>query len=211
MLNVRVNSADLQRWSRFLEQVPRKGKAALARAINAYGKQVVRSAAEAISEQTDLQVDDIMDLIEVSEATPENIVWSMDASAVTPAASWERPWDQRETSEFGKQALVKIVTAEDEAVCPVCEEAAANSPYSIDEINVMKAKWKDYEPPTNPLGREYTNLVHPRCRCLLQSWSMTRRLPVNMGAGHTAPRELLNARQLGARVAAELKVELKVV
>src|SRR3954471_19949976 len=106
MLNVRVNAVDLQRWSRFLEEAPRKGKAALARAINAYGKQVVRSAAEAIADQTDLQVDDIIDMIEVSEASPENIVWTMDASAVTPAAAvWERPWEQRETSEFGKQAL----------------------------------------------------------------------------------------------------------
>jgi hypothetical protein len=206
--NIKIDSSALLRWARYLDEVPRSSKAAVARAMNDYGRGVAESKAQVIAGQTGLDVHEVRALIEVEEATPERLIWKMDASAIVPPPQdWERPWDARSNKNFEQQTLVKIVTSGDDHTCEVCQEAADKSPYTMDEINALAGKWQHWQPAAGIVG-ERTNLIHPNCRCILQPWRQTRRLSVSFG-GKGAPAELLNARQLGRRVADELKVTIR--
>lgn len=207
---VKANFDALLKWGRYLDEVPKRTRPAIARALNDYGRGVARSKAQAVAAETGLDVEDVLNLIEVDEASAENLVWKMDASKVaTPPPDWERPWEKRSDKAFQQQTLVKIVTSGDETTCEICQDAAAKSPYTMEEINVLSAKWQHFDPGTAVVG-ERTNLLHPNCRCAIQPWQQTRRLSMRFGA-RGAPEELLNARQLGRRVADEIKVAIRAV
>jgi hypothetical protein len=207
---VKANFDALLKWSRYLDEVPKRTRPAIANALNDYGRGVARSKAEAVAAETGLDPDDVLNLIEVDEATADNLVWKMDASKVaTPPPDWERPWEKRSDSAFQQQTLVKIVTSGDATTCEICRDAASKNPYTMEEINTLAAKWQHWEPEAGIVG-ERTNLLHPNCRCIIQPWQQTRRMSVRFGA-RGAPEELLNARQLGRRVADEIKVAIRAV
>ena len=209
-VQVKVSAADIVRWARYLDEMPKKTRPVIARAINDYGAGVADSTAEIIAGRTGLDSHEIRSLIHIREATPDNLTWEMDASAVAPPPSdWQRPWEKRSGKQFEQPTLVKIVTSDDDHTCEICEEAAAKSPYTMEEINQLSAKWKHWEPPAGAVG-DRTNLIHPNCRCAIQPWRETRRVSVKFG-GKSAPAELLNSRQLGRRVADELKVSIRAV
>ena len=205
----KVASTDLLKWARYLDEVPRQTKAAVSRAINDYGRGVVDAKAQAMADELGLDVHDVRSLIEVREATPQNLRWEMDATKVVKRSpeDWARPWASRSDKNFQEPTLLKIVTSGDDHTCEICEEAALKSPYTVEEINQLAARWKHWEPPGGLAGAR-TNLLHPNCRCVTQPWQQTRRLSVTFG-GKGAPTELLNARQLGRRVADELKVTIR--
>ncbi|HEY6613492.1 MAG TPA: hypothetical protein VIZ32_03210 [Vicinamibacterales bacterium] len=205
---ISVNAADLLKWARYLDDVPKQTRPAIARAMNDYGRGVLDSTAAAIAEQTGLPVAEVRGQIDIKQATSNDLTWKMDASKVAKSDDWERPWDRREDKSIDQQALVKIVTSGDESTCEICEEAASRSPYTMEEINSISAKWKHWQPETG-LGAR-TNLLHPNCRCMLQPWRQTRRVAVKFG-GKGAPPELLNARQLGRKVADEMKVTIRAI
>jgi hypothetical protein len=206
----KVNYAALLRWSRYLDEMPKRTRPAIARALNDYGRGVARSKAQAVAAETGLDEHDVLNLIEVEEATSENLVWRMDATKVAmPPPDWERPWDKRSDKAFQQQTLVKIVTSGDDTTCEICSDAASKNPYTMEEINALSARWQHFDPGTAVVG-ERTNLLHPNCRCAIQPWQQTRRLSMRTGA-KGAPEELLNARQLGRRVADEIKVAIRAV
>ena len=210
MIRLKIDASALLKWSRYLEQIPKQTRPAVARALNDYGAGVVRSAAERIAAQDDLDPNEILSMITVEEATSENLLWRMDASQVVAAKQdWSRPWAERDTKTFQQQTLVKIVTSGDEHTCDVCEEAAMRSPYTKAEIEALAQKWKGWTGKEGSAG-ERTNLIHPNCRCMTQPWKTPRRVSVKFG-GKGAPTELLNARQLGKRVADEMKVTIRAI
>ena len=208
MARLSINATDLLKWARFLDDVPRRTRPAVARAMNDYGRGVLESAVQSIAEETGLSAADVRNRIEVKEASSGDLTWKMDTTKVAPSKDWERPWDKRSDKDVDQQALVKIVTSGDESTCEICEEAASRSPYTMEEINSLSAKWKHWQPETG-LGAR-TNLLHPNCRCSLQPWRQTRRVAVKFG-GKGAPPELLNARQLGRKVADEMKVTIRAI
>ena len=205
---IKINADDLLKWSRYLDEVPKRTRPAVARAMNDYGNSLLDSAAAAIAGKTGLTPSDVRNQIVVKRATSSDLTWKMDASKVAPQVEWERPWNKRPDKDFEKETLVKIITSGDEHTCEICEEAAAKSPYTMEEINALSAKWKHWQPDAGMGGR--TNLLHPNCRCSLQPWRQTRQVAVSFG-GKGAPPELLNARQLGRKVADELKVIIRAV
>lgn len=206
---LKIQAVNILQWSRYLNEVPKRTRPAIAKAMNEYGDGVANSAAEAIATATGLDVHEVRALIDVEEATAENLTWRMDATqAAPPPQDWTRPWDSRSGKPF--EPLVKIVTMGDHVTCEVCEEAAANSPYTMDEINNLAAKWQHWEPPAGVVG-ERTNLIHPNCRCAIQPWKSERKVAVSFGTGKAAPVELLNARQLGRKVADELRVTIRAI
>jgi hypothetical protein len=204
-----IDTSALLKWARFLDQIPKKTKAAAARALNAYGDEVVRGTAQALADKTGLDVNDVGNLIVVDPATPDHLNWVMDASAVYPSNDQSRVWEGRDTNEFEKNTLLKIVPFDDQA-CEICQEAAENSPYTLEQIGEMQAKWEDYTPPgqlTAPGPR--TNLVHPHCRCQPQPWASARRAPISSGDMSEGPPQLFSGRQLGRKFADELRMELR--
>ena len=91
----------------------------------------------------------------------------------------------------------------------VCAQAAENSPYTVEDINTLAAKWKDLQPPHLAAG-EMTNLIHPYCRCRTMPWIQSRRLNVQFATTPPSPPVVLNVRQLGQAIATELGAILKV-
>ena len=206
---IKIKSSDALAWAHYLGQVEDSTPKAVADAINDYGAGVADMAAEVIAGQTGLDPHEIRALIDIEEATPSKLVWRMDATAIAPPPQdWERPWNKRSDAPFSQQTLVKIESVGDHLTCEVCEEAEANSPYTMDEINEMAAKWQHWEPPAGVVG-ERTNLVHPNCRCTIMPWKAEQRKMSLTFGGKGAPPELLNARQLGAKVADQLKVTIR--
>jgi hypothetical protein len=212
VINVNIDFEDLLKWGRFMETVPRKTPAALARALNTVGDNVLRTSVEYLSDSTGLATNDIEPMITVHRATPSNLEWSMDASAITlnPSPNWQRPWESPGDNTFNTNQLLNIVTSGDDTVCPICEQAAENSPYTVADINALAAKWANYTPP-HPVVGERTNLIHPNCRCVTQPWNATRRLRVEFPDRPAHPPTVLTMRQLGEAVAEELGAVLKAV
>lgn len=210
MIGVAVEASGLLRWSRYLNEVQRATPAALARALNAYGEGVARGKAQALADKHDLSWSEVLGMIEVREATPGKLEWSMDSSALE--GDTMRAMPKRSGKDFEAQTLVKVVNSGDGKVCPICEEAAEKSPWAIYELDEFLARHGNFaaEHPDWEQGPgERTNLLHPNCRCTTQPWASKRRVSVTFGA-KGAPPELFTARQLGERVADELKVAIRV-
>lgn len=205
-----LDTDGLLRWARYLESLPPRLAPALARSLNAFGEEATRAMAQQLAAQYDLEPGAVMNLIVVRRASPGSLKYEADASAVARAdTQWLRPWEERDKAEFEKDTLVKIVTAGDEHDCEVCAEIAEHSPYTTSEVKKMAEKWAHWHGSSSGSFTR-TNLIHPNCRCTTQPWTSTRRMKMTFPA-HGAPPELLTARQLGRRVAAELKVAIRVV
>jgi hypothetical protein len=205
MIKIDVDTGELLKWARYMNRVPKRTGAAISRALNTVGDNILRVRINTIAENTGFDPDEIESAIEVKKATPNDLSWSMDASKLSTDNKFSRPWQTRGDSNsdsFDDRTLVKVVTSGDEYVCDKCNYVADHSPYTMQEIHNM-----------NPYGMEFgsgTNLVHPNCRCITQAWQATRMLPVSIDSGGTqAPAELFTMRQLGEAIAGELQVEMK--
>lgn len=207
VIEVSVKTDEILKWARFMQEIPKRTPRAIANSLNAAGDEILRQSIDYLADMTGLDVPDVQNAIAVRRATPSRLEWSMDASAITleESPNWERPWESSSGDKsFKSQQLLKIITSEDFKVCPVCEEAAENSPYTPEDINKLAAKWKDYEPP-HPVEGPRTNLVHPNCRCVTVPWEVSRRLNVNFAAAR--PRQkpvVLTMHQLSEIIAQEL-------
>jgi hypothetical protein len=193
-MDVTIEAEDLLKWARYFDEMPAKIKPAMAHALNYIGDQIVDKTVRYIADTTGLDPEDVRGMIVVSRATPNNWEWSMDASVVAPPSlDWSRPWDSRSSSTadpFAQQTLVKVVTMEDEAVCQRCQDAAEDSPYTLEQAQALLP-------------------VHPHCRCLLQPYSSHRRLPVTFGQAGATPPELHTARQIAEAVKDSLTVVMR--
>jgi hypothetical protein len=203
-----IEDSDILKWARSAGEIGLETDPAIARALNAFGERVVDTAVAAIEDATGQQ--DVRSLITVYQADANNLAWEMDARAAAPGQSGDsgdREWRDTGDNTFATGQLLNIITCADEATCPVCEEIAANGPYTVQQINDMAMKWANYVPPDTVKG-ERTNLLHPNCRCAVQAWQSTRRLPVTMGPRGT-PAKLMTAEQVGKAVATELTALIK--
>ena len=119
---IKIDADDLLKWARYLDEVPKQTRPAIARAMNDYGNSLLDSAASTIASKTGLAASDVRNQIVVKRATSSDLTWKMDASKVAPQVEWERPWNKRSDKEFEKETLVKIITSGDEHTCEICEE-----------------------------------------------------------------------------------------
>jgi hypothetical protein len=215
-MEIKVDASDLLKWARFYEDMPRMTKRALARALNTFGEGMVRETIRVIAEKNGWDPDVVRSRMVVHEADDHDLEFIMDASAVVaPSQDWNRPWDQRDTSAFEQDSLVKIVTMDDGYDCEICKAIAEAGPYPLSEVLIMQAKWAEYVPPTpNIAPGPITNLIHPRCRCQSAPWSSYRRLPVNFqgegGNVGSSPHHLMTMKQLGRAVKDEIVTEIKI-
>jgi hypothetical protein len=207
-MEISINTDDLLKWARAFDEVPKHTHAAIARALNAIGAQIERGAAEYVAEQSDLDPNDVMGMIDVTMATPDDLTWEMNATAVSlQQQEWSKPWDKSGDHSFDQTTLLNIITCGDGKVCEICQEASEGGPYSAEEIQNLALKWANYVPPASVTGVR-TNLLHPNCRCSTQQWRSLRKTPVTFGKTGASPPELLTARQIGRAVAVELKSEI---
>jgi len=212
VITLDIDAKDLMVWARHADKILKATPIRIMRALNQYGDTVVRKVVEYVVENTGMEADDVVDLIEVQKATRYDLTWAMDATAAMNTVGmdtvFDRPWESRDNSKFDQERLVKIVTMNDGYDCEVCEEAAMQSPYTMAQIEEMQAKWANYTARGGPAGPAdmRTNLIHPNCRCTIAPWYSTRRLPVTFrdkGAG-SAPPELFTPNQLAQTIRNEL-------
>jgi hypothetical protein len=204
MIVLEVDTAELLKFTRYMQNIPKRTGAAIARGLNTVGENMVREMIKFQAEQTGLDENELAALVEVKKATPDDLSFEMDASAISTKTDFSRPWVKRDDSDtsFSDSTLVKIVTSGDELVCDKCLSAADHSPWTLAEVRAM-----------NPYGADFgsgTNLVHPNCRCMTQAWQATRTLPVR-ASGSEAPPELFTMKQLGKAIADEMQVVLKAI
>jgi hypothetical protein len=203
-LGLEVDTAELLKFTRFMQNIPKRTGAAIARGLNTVGENMVREMVKYQADLTGLDENELAALVEVKKATADDLSFEMDASAISTKTDFSRPWIQRDDSDtsFSDSTLVKVVTSGDELVCDKCNDVADHSPYTLAEVRAL-----------NPYGSDFgsgTNLVHPNCRCMTQAWQATRSLPVR-SAGSDAPPELFTMKQLGKAIAAEMEVVLKAI
>lgn len=217
MIQIEINAHDLLRWNRMADRLIRDTPVAVQRALNTYGDNVVRKVVEYVVSQTGMEPDDVVDLIEVQKATRYDLTWAMDATAAMNAVgaddTYDRPWVSRDDSKFEQERLVKIVTMNDGDDCEACQDAAHQSPYTMAQIEVIQAKWANYQGKGGPAGPAElrTNLIHPNCRCTIAPWYSVRRLPVTFrerGSG-AAPPELFTPNELARTVQDELALVMQ--
>lgn len=215
MVEVTVDASALVKWGRVLGEIPRVTKAASSRALNTYGDGVLQNMVRAIASANNWDPEAVRQRVIIMRATPNSLEYDMDFSQVIAGdQSWQRPWAERDQSNFDQDTLVKIITQDDGYDCQLCKDAAANSPYTMAQILDLQSKWADYVPPTpNIHPGVITNLIHPRCRCLTQPWSSTRRLPVTIFQGDSnvsvGMHEQLTARQLARMLNDEIEIEIR--
>jgi hypothetical protein len=201
MIELHIDADDLLKWSRYLREISERTPAAIARGMNTYGQNVARAAVQFMSQTTGVDYEDINNLVHIKEATPEDLTWELDASnLVPPSLDWSRPWDTPDDGSFDTQTLVKIVTMQDDLVCPICKAAAENSPYTVAEAEGLRQ------------GYDIDGFLHPHCRCGIQPWESSRALPATFGAD--APEELtpgVLGRRMGRQILDEVETEFKAV
>jgi hypothetical protein len=212
VIHVLIQTDDLLKWAGYFGELPKRTPEVLANALNSVGDNVLQISVDYFAEGTGLDAVDVRPLMEVQEATPGNLRWVMDASAVVlkDAPNWERPWQKPGDDTFSQQQLLQIITSGDHQVCEVCAQAAADSPYTVEDINKLAAKFANKLPEYAVYG-ERTNLIHPYCRCRTVPWIQSRQLNVQFATTPATPPVVLTARQLGQAIAAELGTVLKVM
>jgi|ERR1035437_1626046 hypothetical protein len=200
MIEVTIDATDLNKWSAYFSNIPKQTKAGLARALNKVGEGTAHGAAQFIANQANLDVNAVYQKIAITQATPDSLEWSMDASAISPPSlDWSRPWGERDSNAtFDQDTMVKVVTMDDENVCEKCQQAAIDSPYTLKEVYQIR----------HDTGGDGC-LIHQNCRCGLAPWSSLRKIPVVFNRpGDDIPSGLFTPNQLGEAVADEMKVTL---
>jgi len=215
-MRLSVDASDLLKWARYIDDIPRYTKPALAKALNTFGEGMVHETIHQLADKYGWDEDSIRQRLVVQEADEHHLEFSMDASQIVrPQQNWSRPWQSRDESDTYDQDTLMNIVVFDEHCCEVCSEAAAEGPYTMSQIMELQAKWAGYEPPTpNILPGPITNLIHPRCRCSAQPWSSYRRLPVSFPstgqATGGAPTKLMTMKGLARAVKDELTTTLRI-
>lgn len=198
MFKVSFKAARLLKWAQHFQELPRKTSDAIVKALNTAGDAVVREMVRKISQTTGFSQSKVKKFIKVQRASGTRKSYKILQEILPPSLDWSRPWN-KPSSVTDDEELVNIVTMEDDAVCPICSDAASHNPYKMSDIRRMLSRWEHTSHP---------GLLHPNCRCSVSAFQNLRRLAVQF-AGKKVPDALMTARQIGKKIVKELKVVLK--
>ena len=161
MIEIKIQAADLLKWGEQLDEFCKDVPIMFSSVLNKLGDSALQTSTDYLSAQTGLDGIDVRNAIQIHEATPQDLLWAMDARSVTlePSPNWARPWQAPGDNTFNQQQLLRVVTSGDGRVCEICA-AAAEKPWTVEDINAAAAKWKDFQPPYPVVG-ERSNLLHP--------------------------------------------------
>lgn len=202
---ISMEPVGLLNWARIMDDLVRETMPAVARALNLAGEDVVNAASQKIAEDLDLDPGDVRSRVIVYQADAANPQWSADFSEVWTKSEDARPWTAREGGGFDDDVLLNIVGYAD--CCDVCEQIAADGPYTQAQINNFKAEWANFVPAAPAPGRVRTNLLHPNCYCGTAPFKNLRRVTGIYGnqSFTTTPRTL------GRHLAEELATTINIV
>jgi hypothetical protein len=170
-----IDSRKMQAWRGRIDLRRSRIRPAAAHALNYVGEKTVGQVARQIAAQTGIPEEQVRRRIIVRPASAGQLRFEIDATAVAadlatrpmPAEARRAGVGGRDDSFFKQAELVNIVDMGDSKVCPVCEAAAADGPYTIEEARGMIP-------------------LHPNCRCVVQPMRARRTAPLEDRRG-TAP------------------------
>jgi len=165
-VKVAVDSSDLVKFAKTLDEGEKITKEVLTTSVNAVGDQVVSLVATTLSRQSGLSLEQVRGLMKVKRAKRGDIVFEVTVNkGLIEKDDIRRLEGRRESRDFGKRApdeMVIIVAKDDELVCPDCEELAAAGPMPLQIAKQHVPK-------------------HPNCRCVILPYTPRgKRLPVTM-------------------------------
>lgn len=203
-LSINVQSSDLLKFARQLEEQPKRNKTLIANALNETGRGMVREIINTISDETGMPVEMLARLVKIRTANRNRHDFTVDMSAIySPEATDPRTgsrWGKKSRTEFVAEELVNVQTAEDEKVCPECERIAEEGPYSLGEAQTLIPH-------------------HPNCRCTLVPYVSRKRLAFTFEQSTGAQRRVrggirhiqqASLSQLAQKVSREMIVQLRV-
>lgn len=213
MIELEINTDDLLKWSRYMNEIPKRTPAAIARGLNRFGVNVKAAMMDYLAAETGLSSEQINSVTSVEEASAGSLRWAMDASRalLNDADEWRRPWVNSADHTFQQEILLNIVTQPN--ACDICTTAASHSPYTAEEISNMAATWANFVPAAAAIqNAPVTNLLHPNCHCVTTSWDVTRRrLPIVFGGVEQMMTTDEIGRELGRIVLDELEGEIAAI
>lgn len=182
MFSIKVPTASLLQYAEVLRTRQMKMKAAVTKSLNYIGDQTVEKLAQQVAQETGLNIIAARKLIKVRRATSTRNYYEIDVGQVltqgrsrsATAQGRRERIGERDQTGFTRGQLVNIVTMGDEKVCPQCEELAEASPYTIEEARAQLPH-------------------HPNCRCVVEEFTPSRKLPVQMRSGRGAAAQVYSS------------------
>ena len=177
MIRMKVQKDALLKFRDYMrDEAPRQMKRSIVKALNVTGEEVVAALIKQVSDQLGISEGELREQITIRKATTANLKFEADlrhiydqdtSSRDIPRGRRDPETRARESEPFTPGALVNVVTAGDEKVCYLCEDAADNGPYTLEESKLLVPH-------------------HPNCRCAVVPFFPKKRMPVtfstSMGA-----------------------------
>ena len=193
-MRVEVDASDITTFVNRMANWPVQFGTVQVSALNDVGGGVVRQLTQLIADDTGLSYSAAGKYITFTRATMANREFQVrvksdileeDAKSDRIPA---REWPQRESS-FTDDQLFNVVTAQDDAVCNICERISKEGPYSVAQIRGLKGRHGHF------LSRDLN------CRCETTPFKPVRRLPVRMRVRGSQMADMQQtARQLAQRI-----------
>jgi hypothetical protein len=165
-INLAIDTSDVVRFINKLEGAQKATNPVIASGLNQIGDQVTSLVATNLSKQSGLTLEQVRGLMKVKRAKSGDLNYELTISkGLVEKDDVSKLEGRRESKDFGKRepdAMVIIVTKDDDLVCPDCEELAAAGPMPLETA-------KEHVP------------KHPHCRCVILPYTPKgKRLPVTM-------------------------------
>lgn len=196
MMWINIETENLLKYVRRLEEMPVRNKASIARSLNEVGDGVVREMSQLIAKETGIGYERVRSMIESQRATPNNHTYNIKVSSSLAG----EPADDipRRREEFMPGSLVNVVTAGDDKVCQVCEDIAAGSPYTIEDARTRIPAHG------GPIGTH-------NCRCTLMPYRSLRKMSVSEGSAAEKVDLRYTMKQLAERVKEDMILNMRAV
>lgn len=206
-MRINVDASEVMRFANALGEVPEKNAYSIMRSLNQVGDATTREVRQSVADTTGLAFEATRQMVRTIRASRSNLEYQIllrgiDLDAPSSRRIPKREFDQRGREAFEPDDMVRVVTAGDNNVCPICEAIAERSPFTYEEAQ--------------------SNIHHGagigenNCRCMLTAWKSRRTLAVTgRGLGDTqrgAPNidQRLTLRQLAELVTKEVSGNLRI-
>jgi hypothetical protein len=198
-----IDTSDLLRVVRRLDNIDRAIPHAVASALNEAGDATVHRTAHSLALETGLSEHAIRSMIDTRPATPRRLQYEIQikhglieeerVSASLPSRAWEK----RDNKDFKSEMLVNIRTMQDTAVCNICDDIADAGPYEPSEIEGLKAMHPHF---LNPILN---------CRCSVIPFRPASKMKVTKHTGQTRMESQMTLRQLSDAIRKNVRTVLR--
>lgn len=168
-----IDATDIIRYIQNLEKAPQEIQKGASLSINRIGDLMVKEVVTEVAAETGMSETVIRRALHITKSTPNTMMYRINADAALINAPATRPmrgkrsFAKKSDNYFAKDEMVKVVTMDDDDVCPICDKIQKGGPYRVDKARTLIP-------------------AHPHCRCLLQPTREKRGRPMAFRKGRSA-------------------------